>query len=77
VLLWKVSDLHLELTRGCDLPCADARPQVDVIVVTDDLIPHMERGVAWLRQRITDSPVIYVPGHHELYCCSTIRLSKR
>jgi 3',5'-cyclic AMP phosphodiesterase CpdA len=46
--LWILSDLHLELTRGSDLPSAEARPDFDVMVVAGDLIPKMERGVAWL-----------------------------
>ena len=45
VLLWILSDLHLELTRGWDLPSGDARPRFDVLVVAGDLIPRMERGV--------------------------------
>jgi hypothetical protein len=28
--LWILSDLHLELTRGWDLPAGDARPDFDV-----------------------------------------------
>jgi predicted phosphodiesterase len=71
--LWIVSDLHLELTRGWDLPSADARPQFDVMVVAGDLIPRMERGVAWLRERVADKPVIYVPGNHEFYGCDIDR----
>jgi hypothetical protein len=42
VPLWILSDLHLELTRGWDLPSADARPRFDVFVVAGDLIPRME-----------------------------------
>jgi predicted phosphodiesterase len=67
VLLWILSDLHVELTRGWDLPSGDARPQFDVLVVAGDLIPRMERGVKWLRERVPDKPVIYVPGNHEAY----------
>ncbi len=73
MLLWIVSDLHLELTRGWDLPLGNARPQFDVMVVAGDLIPRMERGVAWLRERVTDKPVIYVPGNHEFYGCDIDR----
>jgi predicted phosphodiesterase len=73
VLLWKVSDLHLELTRGWDLPLGEARPHFDVMVVAGDLIPRMERGVAWLLERVTDRPVIYVPGNHEFYGCDIDR----
>ncbi|WPO42871.1 metallophosphoesterase [Tardiphaga sp. 42S5] len=43
--IWILSDLHLESTRGWDLPPADARPQFDVLVVAGDLITRMERGV--------------------------------
>ena len=73
MLLWEVSDLHLELTRGWDLPSAGARPKFDVMVVAGDLIPRMERGVAWLRERVPDRPVIYVPGNHEGYGCDVDR----
>lgn len=67
VRLWVVSDLHVELTRGWDLPAPDARPRFDVLVVAGDLIPRMERGVRWLHERVPDRPVIYVPGNHEFY----------
>ena len=71
--LWILSDLHVELTRGWDLPNADARPCFDVLVIAGDLIPRMERGVAWLRERVPDRPVIYVPGNHEGYGCDVDR----
>lgn len=67
MLLWVLSDLHLESTRGWDLPSGDARPDFDVMVVAGDLIPRMERGVKWLLERVTDRPVIYVAGNHEAY----------
>jgi predicted phosphodiesterase len=67
VLLWILSDLHVDLTRGWDLPSGDARPRFDVLVVAGDLIPRAERGVKWLRERVTDRPVIYVVGNHEFY----------
>lgn len=67
MLLWVLSDLHLESTRGWDLPSGDARPHFDVLVVAGDLITRMERGVKWLLQRVTDRPVIYVAGNHEAY----------
>ena len=73
VLLWIVSDLHLELTRGWELPSGDARPRFDFMIVAGDLIPRMERGVAWLLKRISDRPVIYVPGNHEFYGCDIDR----
>ena len=73
VLLWILSDLHLELTRGWDLPSGDARPRFHILVVAGDLITRMERGVAWLRERVPDLPVIYVPGNHEGYGCDVDR----
>ena len=45
MLLWIVSDLHLELTSGWDLPAADARPRFDVMVVAGDLLVHLDVGV--------------------------------
>lgn len=65
--IWFLSDIHLELTRPWDLPPPDERPEYDVLVVAGDLVPKMERGVAWLAQRVMDRPVIYVPGNHEWY----------
>jgi predicted phosphodiesterase len=65
--LWIMSDLHIELTRGWDLPAVGSRPDYDVLIVAGDLIPRMERGVAWLLARVTDRPVIYVGGNHEGY----------
>jgi hypothetical protein len=59
VLLWIMSDLHLELTRGWDLPDPDACPDFDVMIVAGDLIPRMERGVKWLLERVPDRPVFY------------------
>ncbi len=67
MLLWILSDLHLESTYGWDLPSGDARPHFDVMIVAGDLIPRMERGVKWLRERVADRPVIYVAGNHEAY----------
>ncbi|UGX94818.1 metallophosphoesterase [Bradyrhizobium barranii subsp. barranii] len=68
-----MSDLHIELTRGWDLPSGDARPDFDVMIVAGDLIPRMERGVAWLLDRVRDRPVIYVAGNHEFYGCDIDR----
>ena len=65
--LWIVSDLHLELTRGWDLPSGDARPEFDVMIVVGDLIPKAERSVRWLLERVADRQVIYVRGNHEAY----------
>jgi predicted phosphodiesterase len=67
VRIWYLSDLHMELTRGWDLPAAGARPDYDVLVVAGDLITRQERGVAWLLKRVTDRHVIYVGGNHEGY----------
>lgn len=47
VHLWILSDLHLELTRGWDLPSGDTRPNFDFMIVAGDLIPRMERGVRY------------------------------
>jgi predicted phosphodiesterase len=73
VLLWILSDLHLELTRGGDLPSGDARPRFDVMIVAGDLVPRMERGVKWLLERVPDRPVLYVAGNHEGYGCDVDR----
>jgi len=73
MLLWILSDLHLESTKGWDLPAPAARPDFDVLIVAGDLVPKMERGVAWLRSRVTDRPVLYLPGNHEGYGCDIDR----
>ncbi|MBR0804339.1 metallophosphoesterase [Bradyrhizobium japonicum] len=73
MLLWIMSDLHLESTNGWDLPASDARPPFDAMIMAGDLVPRMERGVAWLRQRVTDKPVIYTAGNHEFYGCDIDR----
>ena len=65
--IWVLSDLHCELTSGWDLPGPAERPDFDVLVMAGDLVPAMERGVSWLRERVTDRPVIYIPGNHEAY----------
>ncbi|WP_354105479.1 metallophosphoesterase [Bradyrhizobium sp. LB14.3] len=62
-----MSDLHIELTRGWDLPSGDVRPDFDVMIVAGDLIPRAERGVKWLLDRVPDRPVIYCMGNHESY----------
>ncbi|OSI73310.1 metallophosphoesterase [Bradyrhizobium canariense] len=67
MLLWILSDLHLEATRGWDLPSGDARPDFDVMIVAGDLIPRAERGVRWLLERVPDRPVLYIMGNHEGY----------
>jgi hypothetical protein len=65
--LWIMSDLHIELTRGWDLPTRDARPTYDVLIVAGDLVPRAERGVHWLLDRVPDRPVVYIMGNHESY----------
>ncbi|WP_461323151.1 metallophosphoesterase [Bradyrhizobium diazoefficiens] len=62
-----MSDLHVELTRGWELPSGDARPEFDVMIVAGDLTPRMERGVKWLLDRVPDRPVVYCMGNHEAY----------
>jgi len=73
VLLWVLSDLHFEPTRGWDLPLGHAQPQFDVLVIAGDLISRMERGVELLRHRVRDRPVVYVAGNHEFYGCDIDR----
>jgi Icc-related predicted phosphoesterase len=73
VRLWVLSDLHVEATRGWDLPPAEARPQFDVLIIAGDLIPRAERGVRWLHERVSDRPVIYIMGNHEAYGCDIDR----
>ena len=77
MLLWILSDLHLEFTLGWELPSGDARPRFDVLVVAGDLIPRMERGVRWLLERVPDRPVIYVAGNHEGYGVDVDRTIKK
>lgn len=71
--LWPMSDLHLELTRGWDLPAPAERPAFDVLVMAGDLVPRMERGVRWLVERVPDKPVIYIAGNHEFYGTDEMR----
>jgi hypothetical protein len=67
VLIWERSEVHLEATRGWDLPFAESRPRFDVLVVAGDLTPRKERGVRWLSERLTDRQVIDAPGNHEFF----------
>jgi hypothetical protein len=62
-----MSDLHLESTRGWDLPSVEERPGFDVLIVAGDLIPQAERGVRWLLERVPDRPLLYIMGNHESY----------
>lgn len=77
--LWIMSDLHLELTRGWDLPSGAARPGFDVMIVAGDLIPRAERGVRWLLDHVPDRDrhVIYVMGNHEAYGTDSTARSRR
>lgn len=70
--LWIQSDLHLESTRGWDLPAVGDRPDFDVLVIAGDLIPRAERGVAWLLDRVAGH-VVFVCGNHEFYGCDIDR----
>jgi predicted phosphodiesterase len=70
--LWIGSDFHIEASRGWDLPPPNARPNFDVLVIAGDLIPRAERGVAWLRERVSNR-VVFVPGNHEFYGCDIDR----
>lgn len=70
--LWILSDLHLEATRGWDLPSRNARPAFDVMIVAGDLVTRMERGARWLLARVTE-PIIYVAGNHEFWGCDVDR----
>lgn len=70
--LWILSDLHRELTRDWDLPGPGEQPQYDVMVMAGDLGPIMERGVEWLRERVS-KPVVYIGGNHESYRCDIDR----
>lgn len=65
--LWVMGDLHVELTRGWDLPPAAERPEFDAMVMAGDLLPKAERGVRWLLERVPDKPVFFVLGNHESY----------
>lgn len=67
MLLWILSDLHIELSRRWDLPPVGERPDYDVLVVAGDLIPRMERGVKWLLDRVSDRPIVLIGGNHEAY----------
>lgn len=46
--LWILSDLHIEPTRGWDLPAEHSRPAYDVLIIAGDLSTRAERGVRWL-----------------------------
>ena len=65
--LWTLSDLHMESTRGWDLPSPALRPPFDVLVVAGDLVSRMDRGARWLLERVQDKKIVYVAGNHEGY----------
>lgn len=65
--LWIFGDLHMETTKGWDLPPPAQRPEHDVVIIPGDLFTRMERGVRWILERLTDRPVIYVHGNHECW----------
>lgn len=65
--VWTLSDIHLETTRGWDLPPPEGRPGFDVLVVAGDTMPGFARGVRWFAERVTDRPVVMVAGNHEAY----------
>lgn len=56
-----LSDLHVEFQEYEYQP-TDA----DVVVLSGD-IHTKDRGLAWIKENITDVPVIYVLGNHEFY----------
>jgi Icc-related predicted phosphoesterase len=62
-----LSDIHLELTAGWDLPVPAERPDFDALIIAGDLMPGMEKGVKWLAERVKDKPVVYIAGNHEGY----------
>lgn len=71
-----VSDLHLEGSR-LDLDAGDAH----VLAVVGDLCAPNGRlkgdrpdheGVLWLAERITDRPVLFVPGNHDYEGCKPL-----
>jgi hypothetical protein len=63
--LWIVSDLHVELTRGWDLPAEARRPRFDVMIVAGEQIPREARGVRRLIKRMPSRPDISMEGIHE------------
>lgn len=56
-----LSDLHLEFGES-ELDFDD----VDVIVFAGDV--HIgEKGFLWIKEKISNVPVLYIPGNHEYY----------
>lgn len=64
--LYCLSDIHLELTdKNWGLPTP--LPEFDVMLVAGDLVPRMDRGVAWLAENVPGRDIVYVAGNHEFY----------
>lgn len=63
IRLLVLSDLHLELGNGLDIP---AGLEYDIVVLAGDISSPGRKAVAWA-QRVFGAPVIYVPGNHEFY----------
>jgi predicted phosphodiesterase len=59
--LWVLSDLQLELSPQRQ------RPRFDVLVIAGDTTTHVERGVRWLLEHVSDGPPLCVLGNHEAY----------
>ncbi len=56
-----LSDLHLEFERFTPPPV-----NADCVIFAGDV--HCKRnGVRWIREAVTDKPVVYVLGNHEYY----------
>jgi predicted phosphodiesterase len=62
-----LSDLHMESTRGWDLPPLHELPPFDVAVVAGDLTTRMARGVQLIHRWIPGRACLYVAGNHEHY----------
>jgi Icc-related predicted phosphoesterase len=62
-----LSDLHMETTRGWDLPPLAELPEFDVAVFAGDLTTRMERGVRWIDSRLPGRECVYIAGNHEAF----------
>lgn len=56
-----LSDLHLDVD-----PWLPPEVSADVVVLAGDVRDGIE-GIGWAREHFPRTPVIYVPGNHELY----------
>lgn len=71
MLIWIMSDLHLELEHGEDrfswIP-GQPFPEVDpdVIVLAGD-VHRGTHAVHWAARTFPETPVLLVPGNHEFY----------